>query len=113
VVEQAEDHLAEQVGAAPGDVLLDFPSKPAMLSMELPVATRSGAMARLGETGMSERVGIHRVASELHTSARRLRVFTAYPIAIDPAMAVAVITLPARELADTLEMDGVGRRPTR
>jgi len=75
LVRRAEDRIAAQCDLRPGDVLLDFPKKPEMLEVELPVRTRGGAVVRLSKETGSDWLGIQRVSHELHTSARRLRVF--------------------------------------
>jgi uncharacterized protein len=75
-----EDRLAAECRRAPGELLLDFPRKPAMLASDVPVLTRRGAVA-------PARVGIQRVAEDLHAAARRLRVYAAEPCSL-PADAV-------------------------
>jgi HD superfamily phosphohydrolase len=80
---EVEDRLAAECGRRPGEVLLDFPRKPAMLSSDVPVLTRRGSVA-------PARVGIERVAEDLHTAARRLRVYAVEPI---PLRADAVVGL--------------------
>jgi hypothetical protein len=77
LLEQVEDALARQVGLAPGELLLDFPARPSMLSVDLPLRTRAGATERLTDEGRAGHLGLPRVADELYRSARRLRVFVA------------------------------------
>ena len=76
---QAEDRLAGDLGLAPGGVLIDYPERSTMLSVDLPLLTRSGAIARLTDEGRAGQLGLPRVASELYRSARRLRIFTSEP----------------------------------
>ena len=69
--------LARESGLAPGELLLDFPSNPSMLAVDLPLRTRDGGVERLTGRGRAGQFGLPRVADELYRSARRLRVFTA------------------------------------
>jgi hypothetical protein len=71
-----EDRLAAECGFAAGELLLDFPRKPAMLAGDVPVLTRQGTVA-------PARLGIQQVADELHTAARRFRVYVARPVTLD------------------------------
>jgi HD superfamily phosphohydrolase len=80
--EELEDHLAGAVGLKPGELLVDYPTKPAMLDVDLPVQWRSGAVGTL-------EVGLQHVADTLHTSARRMRVFVAEPRTIEAAVVFA------------------------
>ena len=80
LLERVEDRLAAQVGLKPGELLLDFPSNPSMLAVDLPLRTRTGSVERLTGEGVAGQFGLPRVAGELYRSARRLRVFTAAPI---------------------------------
>jgi len=73
---QAEDRLARDLGLAPGGVLIDYPERSTMLSVDLPLLTRNGAIERLTDEGRAGQLGLPRIASELYRSARRLRIFT-------------------------------------
>ncbi len=79
----AEDALADRLGLPAGGVLIDFPERPTMLSVDLPLATRSGDIEHLTDAGMTGQLGLPRVAAELYQSARRLRIFTAEPRSLD------------------------------
>ncbi len=79
LLEAVEDRLALEVGLQPGELLLDFPSHPSMLGVDLPLRTRTGVVERLTAEGVAGQFGLPRVADELYRSARRLRVFTARP----------------------------------
>ena len=84
LVERLEDRLARELGLEPGRLLIDFPHKPEMLSFDLPVLTRDGRVDSLeGEVGRSL-VGLRQIADELHTTARRFRVFVSEPVDIQP-----------------------------
>jgi hypothetical protein len=73
---EREDALAAELGLAPGEVLIDFPARESMLSVDLALRTRDGAIERLTDAGRAGQLGLPRVADELYRSARRLRVFT-------------------------------------
>ncbi len=78
-LEAAEDAVASDMGLAPGEVLIDFPSRSSMLGVDLPLLTRAGTIERLTDQGRTGQLGLPRVADELYRSARRLRIFTAQP----------------------------------
>jgi HD superfamily phosphohydrolase len=71
-----EDALAAELGLPAGGVLIDFPERESMLSVDLPLLTRAGRAERLTDAGRSGELGLPRVAEELYRSARRLRIFT-------------------------------------
>src|SRR5205814_56530 len=48
LLERVEDRLARDVGLAPGELFLDFPAKPDMLALDLPLVKRDGAVTQLG-----------------------------------------------------------------
>ncbi len=78
VVEGLEDRLAAELGLEPGEVLIDYPTKPAMLDADLPVVRRNGEVGR-------PQLDLLRIAEALHASARRFRVFVAEPRSLDAA----------------------------
>lgn len=78
-LEQAEDDIAREMGLAPGEVLVDFPARSSMLSVDLALLTRSGRVERLTDEGRAGQLGLPRIAGELYQSARRLRIFTKEP----------------------------------
>lgn len=80
LLERAEDRLADELGLVHGDILLDFPSNPTMLAVDLPLRTRNGSVERLTGEGRTGQFGLPRVATELYHSARRFRVFTVRPL---------------------------------
>ncbi len=98
LLQRVEDRLAAELGVEPGSVLLDYPAKPAMLAVDLPLVLRTGrtAMLRDGEDAAGL-VGIQQIADELHTNARRLRVFVARDI---PVAESAVLALAERGAAE-------------
>ncbi len=76
---QAEDRLAAELGLEPGGVLIDYPERSTMLSVDLPLLTRTGSIEQLTDEGRAGQLGLPRIASELYRSARRLRIFTSEP----------------------------------
>jgi len=98
LLEQVEDRLAAELGLAPGEVLLDFPARPNMLSVDLPLRLRDGRVERLTEAGRAGQLGLPRIADELYRTARRLRVFTARPVSRDLGAVVALVGRPATEV---------------
>ena len=93
-LEAVEDGLAREAGLAPGQLLLDFPSRPSMLSVDLPLRLRGGETERLTDAGRAGHLGLPRVAEELYQSARRLRVFTSGPASLPLERVIDVVQLP-------------------
>lgn len=79
LTERVEDALALEAGLEPGELLLDFPARDNMLSVDLPLRLRDGTVERLTDEGRAGHLGLPRIAGELYKSARRLRVFVARP----------------------------------
>ncbi|MGE5092292.1 MAG: HD domain-containing protein [Bacillota bacterium] len=117
LVEEVEDALAREVELAPGELLLDFPTRSSMLAVDLPLRTRGGGIERLTDEGRAGQLGLPRVADELYRSARRLRIFTARPPAADLSLATTLLRLPAEEvhrrLAEGQPLLSTPRRPVR
>ena len=84
LLQQVEERLARQVGLGPDELFLDFPSKPGMLDVTIPVVGRSG--------GAAQHIGLPRVAAELHRSAQRLRVFVMKPVKIEAKRIIDLVT---------------------
>ncbi|HEV8380833.1 MAG TPA: HD domain-containing protein [Gemmatimonadales bacterium] len=91
LLERVEERLAREAGLGSDQLFLDFPSKPEMFDVSLP---------GLGVDSL----GLPRVATVLHRSAQRLRVFVLEPPPVQiPARAVIdLITLPREEVAARL-----------
>jgi HD superfamily phosphohydrolase len=102
LLERVEDAIAERVGLQTAGVLIDFPARSAMLGVNLPLLTRSGAVERLTDAGRAGHLGLPRVADELYRSARRLRIFVAGPPtrSLDPVL--ELLTWPANEVEQRL-----------
>ena len=77
LVEEVEDRLAAELGLAAGELLLDFPAKPQMLAVDLPLLTRRGTIE-------PAQLAFEPVTDALHRHARRLRVFAAEPRTLAP-----------------------------
>jgi HD superfamily phosphohydrolase len=103
LVGPVEDRLAREQGMLPGELLVDFPKKPEMLSVELSVRTRSGEVEQVTKQNGIDWLGIQRVGDELHTSARRLRVFSARPITLTQEKVLGLIDLTVGDLRDGLQ----------
>jgi HD superfamily phosphohydrolase len=103
LLERVEDTIADQVGLAPANLLIDFPARSAMMGVNLPLRTRSGSIERLTDAGRAGHLGLPRVADELYQSARRLRIFVAMPAdrALDGVL--DVLTWPAPEVERRLD----------
>jgi HD superfamily phosphohydrolase len=91
--EQMEDRLAVDLSLEPGEVLIDFPAKPAMLDVDLPVVLRDG------ETGRPQ-LELMNIAEALHASARRFRVFVAEARSVEVRKVLKLVEQTAAEVAD-------------
>jgi HD superfamily phosphohydrolase len=98
LLEQVEDRLAVECGLSPGELLLDFPSNPSMLAVDLALRTRTGLVERLTGEGVAGQFGLPRVADELYQSARRFRIFTLRPVTANLNRARELIALPPAAL---------------
>jgi hypothetical protein len=87
-LEEAERALARELDLPAGGVLIDYPERESMLSVDLPLLTRDGTVERLTDAGRAGELGLPRVADELYRSARRLRIFTAEARVIEGIPAV-------------------------
>jgi HD superfamily phosphohydrolase len=103
LAERVEDALAREVGLAPGELLIDYPSRASMLGVDLPLLTRDGRVERLTDRGRAGTFGLPAVAPELYRSARRLRVFTAQPVTADLSPVLELLTLPADDITRVLQ----------
>jgi HD superfamily phosphohydrolase len=95
LLERVEDRLARELGLGPDQLFLDFPSKPDMLDVSIPVAGRSGSAA--------EHLGLARVAAELHRTAQRLRVFVLEVTEVPARAIVELVTWPREEVEARLD----------
>ncbi len=93
-----EDEIAGELGLEPGEVMIDFPAKRAMFQLDVLVEFRDGSVERLGTEGLAGLVDLPRVARELYTTARVLRVFTLERRHLDREQVLDRITRPAGAL---------------
>ena len=89
-----EDDLAAELGLEAGEVVIDFPVKPAMFQLDLLVERRGGVVQRLGMEGAEGILDLPKVARELYRSARVLRVFTFERREVSPEQVLDRITRP-------------------
>jgi uncharacterized protein len=75
LVVAVEDQLARELGLAPGELLLDYPTKTQMLGLDIPVLRRDGSVRRLTAAGWEGAINLPKLSEELYGSARWLRVF--------------------------------------
>ena len=83
-VAEKENELAKELGLAPGELLLDYPTKTQMLGLDIPVLRRSGKVERLTGEGWIGTINLPSLSEELYKSARWLRVFTSKRTSLDP-----------------------------
>jgi HD superfamily phosphohydrolase len=102
LLEQVEDALADRVGLAADELLVDFPARPSMLEVDLPLRTREGGSERLTSEGREGQLGLPRVAEELYQSARRFRIFVARPPKRPITGALELLVIPAGEMKERL-----------
>lgn len=102
VLERVEDQVAKEVGLPPNALLIDYPSRDSMLSVDLPLRTRTGKIERLTDTGRAGTLGLPRVADELYRTARRFRVFTAGRAGRGLDRILHTATLPVEEIEKRL-----------
>ena len=84
LTEQAENRLAGELGLKEGEILLDYPVKPAMLAVNLPVVRRNGSVDE-------PQIDLQQVAGALHDSARRFRVFVSEPRTVKPDVVLGIL----------------------
>jgi HD superfamily phosphohydrolase len=102
LLEAVEDRLADELGLRPGELLVDYPARASMLAVDLPLRLRDGRADRLTDRGRPGQLGLPQVAEHLYRSARRLRVFTAQPLARSVEGVARLVTLPAAEVRERL-----------
>ena len=92
-----------RLGLAPGELLLDYPTKTQMLGLDIPVLRRDGSVRRLTAEGWEGAINLPKLSEELYRSARWLRVFACRPVAVSREAITRLATLPASEVRDQLE----------
>ena len=100
LVVAVEDRLARELGLAPGELLLDYPTKTQMLGLDIPVLRRDGAVRRLTAAGWEGAINLPKLSEELYRSARWLRVFTARRAPMAREVVLEILRRPASEVRD-------------
>ncbi len=104
LVYAAETALADELGITPGELLLDFPAKPQMLGLDIPVVRRGGRVERLTMEGIAGSVSLPTLSAELYGSARRLRVFVAASREVPGDRILRVVKKDGDEVAERLRL---------
>lgn len=99
---RVEDRVARELGLEAGELFLDFPAKPDMLKLNLPLVKRDGSVTQLAGADATAHLGLPRVAGELYRTARRLRVFVLRPVSVPLKAIVDLIMLPGAEVTARL-----------
>jgi hypothetical protein len=79
-----EDAMAAELGLATGELLVDYPTKPQMLGLDIPLLPRDGPVQRLTTEGLPSAINLPALSAQLYRSARRLRVFVARDVGVEP-----------------------------
>ena len=103
LVVAVEDRLAREAGLAPGELLLDYPTKTQMLGLDIPVLRRDGSVRRLTAEGWEGAVNLPKLSEELYRSARWLRVFACRRVPLDRERLTRLATLDASEVRGLLD----------
>lgn len=98
LLRKVEDVCAARAGLKPGELLLDFPERSAMLGVDLPLRTRDGVVERLTSEGREGQLGLPRVADELYRTARRFRVFVVTMPKEPVSWILELVSLPAERV---------------
>ena len=98
LVVAVEDFIAKRAGLAPGEVLLDYPTKTQMLGLDIPVLRRSGAIERLTPENLIGSINLPSLSDELYQSARWLRVFVARRTTLPAADVLGLLSRPASDV---------------
>ena len=98
LVVAVEDRLAGELGLAPGELLLDYPTKTQMLGLDILVVRRGGSVRRLTAAGWEGAVNLPQLSEELYATARWLRVFASRRVPLDKQAIVRLAELPGAEV---------------
>ena len=102
LVVAVEDQLARELGLAPGELLLDYPTKTQMLGLDIPVLRREGSVRRLTAAGWEGAINLPKLSEELYGSARWLRVFACRRVAVSKGAVMKLAQLSAEDVARRL-----------
>jgi uncharacterized protein len=94
-VVEMENHLAGELGLAPGELLLDYPTKTEMLGLDILVQRRGGSVRRLTAKGWQGAIDLPKLSEELYRSARWLRVFTVRRMELDRGRILDLVSAPS------------------
>jgi HD superfamily phosphohydrolase len=103
LVVEVEDRLARELGLAPGELLVDYPTKTQMLGLDIPVLRRDGTVRRLTAEGWEGAVNLPKLSEELYRSARWLRVFACRPVTVSHVSIARLATLSAADVRARLD----------
>ena len=104
LIAAVEDRLAADWGLPEGSVVLDYPSNPGMMDLNLLLLRRDGTVQRLTERGARGLIDLPRLGKALNHSARVLRVFASGPVEPrDPAPLLALIEASPEEVSARLD----------
>ena len=76
LVSELEGRLAREWGAADGSIILDYPSYPGMLELNVLLVRRDRAVRRITTLGERGLIDVPRLGRSLHHSARVFRIFS-------------------------------------
>jgi HD superfamily phosphohydrolase len=93
-----ENALAVELGLAPGELLLDYPTKTQMLGLDLLVLRPYGEVRHLTAAGWEGAINLPKLSEELYRSARWLRVYTAGRQALNPRKVLELARMTAGEV---------------
>lgn len=100
---RVEDDLALELGLEPGELLLDYPAKPRMLGLDLPVSRRGGGVRRVTIEGWPGAINLPLLSEELYRSARWLRVFVARPVSMPRARLLDLVHQAASDVTGRVD----------
>src|SRR6476620_7891190 len=103
LVVEVEDRLARELGLAPGELLVDYPTKTQMLGLDIPVLRRDGSVRRLTAEGWEGAINLPKLSEELYRSARWLRVFACRRVTVSKQAIVALAERPGEEVRRRME----------
>lgn len=81
-VGEIEDRLAATLGLAPGELLLDIPRKPEMLSTDI-LVRRGNNVVRASELGPDDGFALNHAQPALYAASGKISVFTAAPVQLE------------------------------
>jgi hypothetical protein len=95
---EVENALAAELGLAPGEVLLDYPTKTQMLGLDLLVQRPDGEVRRVTAAGWEGAINLPKLSEEFYKSARWLRVYTAERTVLNRDAILRLAHLPVEDI---------------